>query len=412
MSKKVLITLILVIVVIPPVLIGGYFFFKNSDVSVGETISNVLPFGSGANLPLAPEDTENLPEEGSESIPDEFGAPKEKLFRLSQEPVAGAVILSGKASTTMVRYVDRATGHIYDVNLETLEKTKISNQTLPKVYEAYFRGDGKALLLRRLRDDSDVVENLSITLTAPNNFSTSSIETGSLYSATSTLLRGDIGSVSTANNNLFYTLRDNSSVVSSAFSGAGAQTLLSSPFTDWNLVAYGNSVLLYTKASASASGFAYTLGASGLTKILGPLNALIALPNASGNKILYSHVLGNETRLFVKNISTGVTAEISVPTLAEKCVWSKNTSLVYCGSPSSDIGVNEPDNWYKGISAFSDRVWSFDTESGFAKILVEPSLTLGLGVDVLEPKLSPNEDYLIFTNKADLSLWALKLFEE
>ena len=41
--------------------------------------------------------------------------------------------------------------------------------------------------------------------------------------------------------------------------------------------------------------------------------------------------------------------------------------------------------------------------------MVEPKPTLGIDIDAVELKLSPDEDYLIFINKTDLTLWAIKL---
>ena len=280
---------------------------------------------------------------------------------------------------------------------------------MPKIYEAYFRPDGNAVLLRSLKDDSDVVENRVFTLTSPKSTSTDN-----LYTVSSTALRGDISTIAVAGtgNTLFYALRDVSSVVSSTFNGTGSKTLLTSPFSDWRLAMTGNSLVLHTKASTNVSGYAYTLNTSNgvLTKILGPLNGLLALPNASGNQVLYSYVENNETRLFAKNLQSKDVSEISPATLAEKCVWSaKNTNTVFCGAPTYNPEAGEPDNWYSGVTHFSDRIWSFDTSIEIAKILAEPKENLGIDIDVIEPKLSPNEDYLIFVNKTDLSLWALRL---
>ncbi|MDO8565527.1 MAG: hypothetical protein Q7R67_02830, partial [bacterium] len=112
----------------------------------------------------------------------------------------------------------------------------------------------------------------------------------------------------------------------------------------------------------------------------------------------------------VKNTRTGATLDILPVTLAEKCVWSvKSASLVYCGAPINSIGAGEPDNWYQGRTSYSDRLWVFDTDAEIAQVLVEPKSSYGLDLDVVEPKLSPAEDYLIFMNKSDSSLWVLKL---
>src|SRR3989344_7184557 len=159
--KKILIISLAVISVALIASLGWYFLVRDKEVPLGKAISNSLPFGSEDNtLPAA---ASRQPVDETPELVDKFSSPTANLFRLSATPVAGAVVFE-RGKQLVVRYVDRATGHIYDANLATLEKTKVTNNTLPKIYEAYFRIDGNAVLLRYLKDDSDVVENLSLTL--------------------------------------------------------------------------------------------------------------------------------------------------------------------------------------------------------------------------------------------------------
>ncbi|MDO8728880.1 MAG: hypothetical protein Q7K26_03190 [bacterium] len=409
--KKTLIILIILLLVSLVAFFGWYFLARDSETPLVETIGNILPFGSGDNTSVPVSPTGNEFENGTANNDnqsfDKFGSPNSPLFRISNTPVAGAVTFK-RGAETIVRYVDRATGHIYDTDLVTLTKTKVTNQTLPKIYEAYFSSEGNSVLLRFLKDDSDVVENLALTLTPPQGTST-----GPLYAVSSTPLRGNIGSVAvSAGNTLFYALRDSSSIVSSTFNGIGTKTLLVSPFTDWHLATAGNNLVLYTKASANISGFAYTLNTSSkaFTKILGPFNGLTVLPNASGNRVLYSYVENDQTRLFAKNLVKNTSTEILPVTLAEKCIWGvKKVGILFCGAPINEPGVGEPDGWYRGETHFSDRIWLFDTNIDIAQALAEPKMTLDVDIDLVEPRLSPDEDYLIFINKIDLSLWALRL---
>ncbi|MDO8589889.1 MAG: hypothetical protein Q7R69_01280 [bacterium] len=405
--KKILIILVAIIAITLAVFFGWYLFFQNSDMPVGEVVRNVLPFGSGGDTSLPvnlPGGNEQLPN-GQQLPADEFARPNAKLFRIADTPIAGAVVFK-RGNQTVVRYVDRATGHIYDADLATLEKVKVSNNTLPKIYEAYFRTDGNAVLLRSLKDNSDVVENLSLTLTPPQSSST-------LYAISSTALRGNIGAVAVGSGNtLVYTLRDTATVVASAFNGTGARILLTSPFTDWRLASAGNSLVLYTKASVNAPGYAYALNTSGgaLKKVIGPLNGLVALPDSSGNRVLYSYVENNKTKLVTKNLTNNIVSEISPVTLAEKCLWSiRNAGILFCAAPTDNLGPDEPDSWYRGVTHFSDRIWLFDTKSGVSQVLVEPKQSLDTELDAVDLKLSPSEDYLVFTNRTDLSLWALRL---
>lgn len=415
--KKIAIILIGVLAIALLGFFGWYLLLRNPDIPVGEAIIDILPFGSGGdgNATVSPsgdiDDTggttgQVLPIDGSSAV-------TANLFLISNTPIAGAVVFE-KENKVIVRYVDRATGHIYDaalptqVNSTTLEKTRVTNNTLPKIYEAYFRLDGNAVLLRSLENDSDVVENLSLALTPPRATSSNA-----LYSVSSTALRGDISSVTAGSGNtLFYAVRDTTAVVSSAFNGTGLRTLLKSAFTDWHLSSAGNSLVIYTKASASAPGYAYALNSSTgtLRKILGPLNGLTAVPNTSGNRVVYSYTDNGVIRAFAKNLVNNSVTEILPTALAEKCIWSiKQTGILFCAAPIDESIGGEPDNWYRGVTHFSDRIWFFDTDADIAQVLVEPNSGFGVDIDVINPKLSPDEDYLVFTNKTDLSLWALKL---
>ncbi len=410
MKKILIITGGLVIIVLL-----GWLFFRNGDAPLGETLRDVLPFGSGEDVQL-PVGSQQVVDNKESLIFDEFGNPTTNLFRLSDTPVAGFIAFA-RGTSTVIRYVDRATGHISEIVLGVkLEKKKITNQTLPKIYEAYFRPDGNAVLLRFLKDDSDIVENLSLTLTPPiaTSVSTSSPQaTEALYSVSATILRGDIGSVAVGSGNaLYYSLEDSPLIVSSAFNNQAVKTILTSSFTNWRLASAGNILNIYTKASASAPGYAYSLNptSGALTKLLGPLNGLTVMPDASGTRFVYSYVEGGQMKSAAKNLKSDVIVEILPVTLAEKCVWSvKSVGIVYCAAPIDGVGGGEPDNWYKGRTSYSDRIWQFDTNAEIGQVLVEPKITFDIDIDVYEPKLSPAEDYLIFMNKSDLSLWVLKL---
>lgn len=412
MSRKIIILITLTLIAI--IIFFGWSVFTDKSSSLVETIKDVLPFGSGENISRPATSDQRPATEEEQEIFDEFGQPTVNLFRLAVEPVAGAIVFNKSSTTPAVRYIDRPTGHIFEIILPknnavgALEKKRLSNKTLPKIYEAYFRPDGQVVLLRSLKDGSDTVENLTLTLTPPKATSTDG-----LYDVSAALLRGDIGDVAVgAGNTLYYSLKDSTAIVSSAFNNQALKTILTSAFTDWRLAAAGNNLMIYTKASANAPGYAYSLNTSNesLVRLLGPLNGLTAVLDASGTRLLYSYIESGSAKSSAKNLQTGAVIGILPVTLAEKCVWSvKNRGVVYCSSPVDGIGSNEPDNWYRGVTHFSDRLWRFDTNAEIAQILSEPEASLGVALDVYEPKLSPNEDYLIFINKTDLSLWALRL---
>lgn len=406
--KKILIILSFLIIL----LLGAWLLLRNGDAPIVETIRDGLPFGSGEdiNIPALDQGKDTI---GQTTPFDENITEEDKLFRISNAPVAGFTIFNrGSKASTIVRYVDRATGHIFDATLpsedNSLEKARVTNNTLPKIYEAHFRSDGSEVLLRSI-NEVGAIENLTLTLAPPRTTSTSSPQ---LYSITATNLRGNIDSpLSGAGNTLFYVARDANTIVSSTFTGTSIRTLLESAFDNWRLERAGNSLLVYTKASASAPGYAYLLNSNGgsLSKVAGPLNGLIAVANSNGSRILYSYSQGG-TMLFVKNQQSEASSEILPATLAEKCVWSNtNSAVFFCGTPISGLVGNEPDNWYLGRTHFSDYVWRFDTNSEIAQLISNPKADFDIDLDVYEPMLSSSDGYLVFINKTDLTLWAVKL---
>lgn len=381
-----------------------FFFFKISPTPTTQTNSNGSPFG------VAPGDVTssgNSTGTGANTFGTSTTGQLPTLFKVSSDPVAGAmVILQNKQE--FIRYVDRATGHIFDVDPFTLSKVQITNNTLPKIYQTVWKSGGSQVIFRSLPNDGDTITNTSLTLTAPKSTST-----GTTYDVSTTQLQGNVSALETNGKQIAYVLTDTGSVGISGFAGEKPQTVFSSAFNEWQLAWSAANLELTTNASASTDGFSYTLNTTSgsLMKVLGPLRALTTLMSPLGGQILYSNLDENGTTVFgVLNTKTGISSAILPATFPEKCVWSlKNKNIVFCAAPSTTIDANEPDSWYQGSVHFSDQIWQFDTAGGNTNLLAEPKRNFGIDIDLINPTLSPNEDYLIFMNKTDLSLWALKL---
>lgn len=410
--KKALISLIIILAV---ALIAIFFLRQSAEEPRSDDggFGDLLPFGSGGDDAQSPSGDEapNLPEPSGSTLLNERGVPISELFPISDAPIAGAVIFT-RGQLSVVRYVDRATGHIFEAILPAsstssspLIKTKITNNTLPKIYEAIFQSDGSNVVLRSLKDDFDAIENTSLALTAPRSTSTP------LYGVSATLLRGNFDNVAASGNTLFYSFKDSGSIASSAFNGNNVRTISTTGLNAiWKLSPTGNNLIIYTKASSNTPGYAYRVNGGVLTKLLGPLNGLTAVPNNAGNRIIYSYVENRQPKTWVRNLQSNAFSEILPITLVEKCVWSvRQPQKIICGAPVDGVRLNEPESWYQGVTSYSDSIWLFDTNSEIAQVITEPKARFNLDLDVIEPKLSPNEEYLIFTNKRDLSLWALKL---
>lgn len=403
----------LILIIILTLILGStaLFFLLGGKAPVLDNIREALPFGSApaGDRPLDTGDNGGAGEE-STSTPSTVGTPGKPLprfFKLSDSPIAGAVSYA-RGSTTLVRYVDRATGHVFEVNLATLERLQILNTTDPQIYQALWKPDGTGYVSRTVERGGDTVSNIAMSLVAPTATSTRNA-----YTAQAALLRGAISDIAILpNGNLLYNLDDSGAVVTSSFSGGGAKILFTLPFTNWRLEpANSGSALIYTKASAYVPGYAYMLSLAngGLNKVLGPLNGLTARPSPDGKRVAFGHMSANTAVFSVFNLG-GSTVDIFPVTLPEKCAWSrKSSSILFCAAPEGGLSPDMLDLWYQGMHHFSDRVWRFDVVTGSASSLVDPARNFNIAIDAINLMLSPAEDYLFLTSKSDYSLWALKL---
>lgn len=403
--KKIIFIILGVIVVAT---IGWFFLFPNQSAPIVEQVQEYLPFGSGESLP-PPENTDGGAF-GEFSDEDHSATDaRSKIFQISKEPIAGAAIINS-TSTVFVRYAERATGHIYDFDLYTLEKRRVTNQTIPRVYGAIFNTSGNKVIYTTLDEEGQTKENISLTLTPPKPTASTTEE---FHTITSTILRKDMEELVVGSNNIiYYLLKDDSSVVSSNFEGGNLKVLYTSPFNNWRLGFANNQIILWTRASANSDGYAYTLNTSNstLNKIVSGVEGLQVNISPKGDRIMYSFNESGKIRTALSGIPIFEQFETFPATLAEKCAWSNKTEgLVFCGVPKTNLSSREPEDWYKGISQYSDNLWSFNSAYEESTLIGEVNKISGVDIDIINPKVTPSDDYLIFTNKRDLSLWAFRI---
>lgn len=192
MNKKIII--IISAVAIIAIIIGGFIFFgrQNGDNSQdGVSLRDFFPFGR-----TAPEDQIPSPTSSSgdpTQTPNGFPDSTEEQFlgrlrKISQGPTAGAMAFD-RTGETIVRFVDRATGHIWESSMEFPGLTRISNTTIPKIQKAVWAGNN-SVILQYLREDEETVETISLRLITPGSEVTTSA-TG--FEFTTELRQGSTG---------------------------------------------------------------------------------------------------------------------------------------------------------------------------------------------------------------------------
>lgn len=405
MSKKT--TYIIIFVFLGLVLLGlvGYYFISRDagdGTSKPNVFRNFFPFGGNEN-------TENntgttTPEVGGGEIekPVDFVA---KLRKLSSEPVAGAGTLDVKAGT-IVRYIEKATGHIFEVELFSPRQGRISNTTIPQAYDAIWGNKNNSLMARYLKDDNRTIETYSLTV-KDTATSTENMITGISFPE-------KIADISVFGSSVFYLVQNApySYGYISNFDGKNIKQIWNYPISEL-LSQYVNSktVALTTKPEETTEGFLYFVdtGNGAMKKILGNIMGLSTLVSDDATKVFYLNQ-ADTPQVYSYNLKDNTTEQLTPATFPEKCAWSKkNKNIVYCAVPDEYLSNKTLTSWYRGQIQLNDDIWKYDLENNTSTIVMGLSSESGESIDVIKPILSEGDQYLIFVNKKDNSLWSLDL---
>jgi hypothetical protein len=313
---------------------------------------------------------------------------------------------------TLVRFIDRGTGHVYQANNITADIEKISNTTLPKIYEAYWNKNLTNSILRYLKDGTESITNFyaEVRKVSPTqSTSTTPFEIKGKY-----LSNFESISVSLTGDKIFTWGIENSRGVGyiSTFDEKTRTKIVDTPLTqvniDWPEL---STITITTKGNSTLNGYTYSINTqtAEMKKILGPVRGLSSKMSNDGKYIIYS-TGGNDIETRIMNITNGTSTEVIFKTLADKCVWSKlRKNEVYCAVPTEIQEALYPEDWYKGSVSFTDQIWVLNVLNGEVHLLANPiNLTKSL-IDAIDLTLDPKENYLYFINKRDLNLWMLDL---
>lgn len=404
---------VLIIITIVILLAAGLFYFWNKYIRQGtpmpttENPDDSFPFGTGSSN--GAQFTSSAPNgDNQSSMGNEADMPI--LRQISDKPIAGGVAYNN-GSTTVIRYVERGTGHIVETTSASFESAKVSNTTIPKVPQVIWSPDGQSVIMRYIKDGTDNISSFSANIIKATTSQDISKNPKSAF------LSSNINqlAINPSGDKIFY-LRNQegeSTGVISNIDGSKKNPIFRSAVTEW-LVSWPNkdTIALATKPSFASLGYLFFINAKtgASNKILSDVNGLTILVSSSTKNILYSESIDDSIKLNYYNLKNNLNKTLSFKTLPEKCVWSKTEEfVVYCAVPKMiDVG-DYPDVWYQGLISFNDSVWRVDTKTNSSELIFDIQKESGNEFDIVDPFLSDNDEYLFFTNKKDLTLWSLSL---
>jgi hypothetical protein len=351
-----------------------------------------------------------------------------RLRQLSDAPTAGMVAFDDgglgstgglpRASVTVFRWIDRATGHIYEARENDSTKTRVSNTTIPGVQEGFFSKDGKSVVARYLRADNETVETLvgqieSVTEKTSNGYVYNETRLVSRHLQPNILAAGDA-----PGEDAFYILTENptgGSVLSVGRYSTGTPiAIFQSPLAQWAVSWSSTTLALRTKADSETDGYLFfvDLDADASEKVIEDRQGLTTSINPAGTYALFSETVDNDLRLWLKDLKTGEERLLELRTLPEKCAWDPvDEATVYCGAPDFYVRGPYPTNWYQGRFSFDDNIWRIDVDRENYDLLYDTRVGEET-FDVWRPVAAPDGGHLLFLNKRDLTLWALDVNAE
>ena len=438
--KKLIVILIVLILLTG----GGYWYFtfvrnakQVTDPNTPLTVKDFLPFGTGQLLNPSPAQTAPEPNPTPENVNGESSFLPSKFHQITNFAVAGAtffedirpIIKTEKENPTVttpplnstpttkkqtaktatpappkepefevassIKYVERSNGHIYQRYLDTNAEGKISNTTIPSIYEAFFGNDSKSLIYRYLSSDGETISSFL----------------GTLGGSSGEFLTENISSISISpdETRFFYLLPfgDGVAGIIKSFNDTKKTQIFTSAFTEW-LTQWPNNKIIYltTKASASAVGYLYSLDTSSgaFKEVFGNVYGLTTLVSPNGNLVLYSYSTASGSKLAIFNIQTRDNLDLGLSGLSEKCVWGNDSLDIYCGIPNT-ISGNQPDSWYQGLTSFNDGFVKINPTASQNSTIAESPVN----IDAINLFLDNKKGALFFVNKKDSTLWSLDL---
>ncbi len=417
-------TIYIIITLIIIALIGGgvyWFFFMQSGIpntNEEEPSSGLSIFNPFKRNTVVPTPTPNIQQSTStdKTVVDDFVPTKIPALRqLSSVPVGG-MAASTTASSTLVRFIDRGVGHISEAEDISTTIEKISNTTLPKVYDSFWNKNLTALVLRYLKEDSETVVNFYAEL-RPVATSTATTTSTTPYELKGKYISADIReiAVSPLKDKIFTWNVEGGKGVGyiSTFDEKTKSKIIENPLTEV-LVEWPETskVFVTTKASAYATGYVYSIDTkTGIfKKVFGGPHGLSTKVSKDLSKILYSQGTQDSILLSMLNLKDNKSQNLLIRTLADKCVWSSyHKEDIYCAVPTEIPRGIYPDDWYKGTVSFVDEIWHIDSTTGEVHLLAKLLSVGDALIDATNLTLDEKDNYLYFINKRDLSLWSLDL---
>ncbi len=314
------------------------------------------------------------------------------LRQLTTRPVAGFAFASASNEQT-IRYVERGTGHVYEINLSTGVESILSRTTIPKVSSAIFSPSSNTVALTSYEKyKSNVFVG---TIGDEVNLTGVSLQPGAENIAFD------------SDEDILYTIFTNETTDGYTHN---LTTLVQTEVFSMDYknldVSWGShldSVYITTKPSKDLEGFIYKTTNSILEPVAPSAYGLSAIFSKDG--IITTQIQENNYHSQFLGADGG-SVVLPIIALKEKCVFDTfTTKYLWCAAPIENTSNSFVEDWYKGTKTNNDYLWLVNTNNQTAQLLANPENLTGRTIDVQHMQINPDGGELSFINKKDQTLW-------
>lgn len=348
---------------------------------------------------------------------------QEQMLPISEEMLSGTAFMTTSTTTATttesgeeveitlikeyIRYVERETGHISELSLDSGEPRRVSNTTVPGVQEALWGPNGSFVVLRYLADDNETIE----TYAAPLSTAWDIVPTD----LAGTFFPQNIHAIATSpnSNEIFYVTRTPDQSIGRVTNVLNQNPvgIFVSSLREWLVNWEGDRLVLTNKPSSISTSVASWLSRDGTTTRITSGTGLTVLPNPGGTRVLYATSNGSSLQTNILTISGQNTFTLPIKTLPEKCAWIDDDNLV-CGVPNS-IPAGLPDAWYQGRVSFTDTLWTINAAEERVNFIYAPEDTAAREtMDITHIEVSDDGTIISLINKKDLRGWVADISNE
>lgn len=406
------------LIVLILVAFGGWYFFIQAKQAEVASIDAARGAGLAPSFASKVGSTyENIVSSLAASLTSERasqgGGAAPQLSQVNKTPTAGAGFvtsgLSDQGTSTSLRFVERSTGYVFDVDLATRTLKRVTGTLLPRTYEALVAGNGRMIM--RGIDENDAVATIAASVTMSTTSAAVGTTGDTLMQLAQTPLSHGTRSIvmSPSGEEIFYIAEgaEGGVGIKATWDGEKPKQVFSSAIVGWQ--AYwlsGDRIVLMQKPSDGVTGYAYELGKDGALAPLALGAGLTVLPHPTSTALIYGTSAGGLS-LFVRVSKDTSDAPLPIRTIADKCVWSSaENNIAYCAVPQGAPPSGFLDRWHRGETHTADAWWRVDASAASAEIVLSPG---NASFDVERPIIDESGRYIAFMNATDKSLWLLRI---